>query len=144
MHSGVRRRAPTVLFVEDSPEVRELHCTAFVAAGLIVREVASIGDALEALTLTPPDLVVMDRELPDGDGFELAARIKQDPVTSHVLVIGFTAGPTREAMNAAHAARMDGFVVKPCQASKLLGLVRGLLADVAQRDDGETPSSRRC
>jgi CheY-like chemotaxis protein len=111
---------------------------------MVVREVASIGDALEALTLTPPDLVVMDRELPDGDGFELAARIKEDPVTSHVLVIGFTAGPTRDAMTAAHAAGMDGFVAKPCQASKLLGLAQGLLSEVARPDDGDPSSRRRC
>jgi CheY-like chemotaxis protein len=78
MRADVRGRAPTVLFVEDSPEVRELHCTAFTAAGMVVREVASIGDAVDALTQTPPDLVVMDRELPDGDGFQLAARIKED------------------------------------------------------------------
>jgi hypothetical protein len=55
-------------------------------------------------------------------------------------------------MTAAHAARMDGFVAKPCQAAKLLGLAKGLLAQVApvaqaaqaaRSDDGDAPGSRR-
>lgn len=132
MSSGFRRKAPLVLFVEDCPEVCELHGTALEHAGLLVRQAATIAQAHEMLAIGSPDLIVMDRDLPDGDGFELAARLKSSDETREVLIIGFTASSAPSAMDDAHAAGMDGFIAKPCAPDKLVALTRLLLGPGAR------------
>ena len=126
MASGCRRKV-LVLFVEDCEEVRALHTAAFEMAGMSVREAATIADARALLATQTPDLVVMDRELPDGDGFVLAAELKSEAATSSVPIIAFTATHAQRAMIDAHAAGVDGFVQKPCPSSKLVMLARLLL-----------------
>jgi CheY-like chemotaxis protein len=113
MSSGYLRKV-VVLFVEDNDEVRDLYVEPLVAAGMSVRSARTI-DAAEACLEggLVPDLIVMDRELPDGDGFALAYRIKCDRTTSSIPIIGFTATSASEAMRAAHTAMLDGFCAKP-------------------------------
>jgi DNA-binding response OmpR family regulator len=113
-----------VLFVEDFEEVHDLYAPALEAVGMNVFPARTINEAESALSHVVPDLVVMDRELPDGDGFALASRLKRRHA---VPVIGFTATPISDAMRAAHAAGLDGFVAKPCEPAKLVALARMLL-----------------
>lgn len=129
MSSGYLRKV-VVLFVEDSDEVRELYVEPLVRAGMSVRCARTI-DAAEACIEggLVPDLIIMDRELPDGDGFTLAYRIKSDRTTCDVPIIGFTATSATEAVRAAHSARLDGFCAKPCSPDKLISLALVLLAD---------------
>src|SRR5687767_11857999 len=133
MSSGYLRKV-VVLFVEDNEEVRDLYVEPLVAAGMSVRCARTI-DAAEACLESGlvPDLIVMDRELPDGDGFTLAYRIKSDRTTSAVPIIGFTATSAGEAMRAAHSAMLDGFCAKPCPPDKLVSLALILLAQAKKR-----------
>lgn len=129
MSSGYLRKV-VVLFVEDSEEVRDLFAEPLVRAGMSVRCARTI-DAAEACLESGlvPDLIVMDRELPDGDGFTFAYRIKCDRATSAIPIIGFTATAAGEAMRAAHTALLDGFCAKPCPPDKLVSLALMLLAE---------------
>jgi DNA-binding response OmpR family regulator len=129
MTSGYLRKV-VVLFVEDNEEVRELYMAALIAAGMSVRCARTV-DAAEACLESGlvPDLIVMDRELPDGDGFTLAYRIKSDRATSNVPIIGFTATSAKEAMAVAHSARLDGFCAKPCAPDKLVALALMVLRE---------------
>lgn len=126
MPSGFRRKSPVVLFVEDCVEVCELHGAALECAGLLVRQASTLAQALEILALGVPDVIVMDRDLPDGDGFELAARLKASTETRGVRIIGFTASGASSAIDA-HLVGMDGFIAKPCPPAKLVALTRLLL-----------------
>lgn len=136
MSSGYLRKV-VVLFVEDSEEVRDLFVEALVAAGMSVRCARTI-DAAEACLEggLVPDLIVMDRELPDGDGFGFAYRIKCDRATSGVPIIGFTATSAADAMRAAHAAQLDGFCAKPCPPDKLVSLALMLLNEAKRASAG--------
>jgi CheY-like chemotaxis protein len=129
MTSGYLRKV-VVLFVEDNDEVRDLYVEPLVRAGMSVRCARTI-DAAEACLEggLVPDLIVMDRELPDGDGFTLAHRIKGDHATADVPIIGFTATSATEAMRAAHSAGLDGFCAKPCAPDKLVSLALILLGE---------------
>jgi CheY-like chemotaxis protein len=129
MTSGYLRKV-VVLFVEDSEEVRDLFVEPLVRAGMSVRCARTI-DAAEACLESGlvPDLIVMDRELPDGDGFTFAYRLKSDRATSEIPIIGFTATAATEAMRAAHSAKLDGFCAKPCAPDKLVSLALILLGE---------------
>lgn len=129
MPSGYLRKV-VVLFVEDSEEVTQLYVEPLVSAGMSVRCARTI-DAAEACFENGlvPDLIVMDRELPDGDGFAFAHRLKSDLATSAVPIIGFTATSATEAMQAAHSAQLDGFCAKPCAPDKLVSLALILLGE---------------
>ncbi len=80
-------RPPLVLIVDDD------ELTAFIiqhtlrATGLDSVAVRSVADALSALAERKPDLVLLDIQLPDGDGFEVCRHMQRDPGSSHTPVL---------------------------------------------------------
>jgi CheY-like chemotaxis protein len=66
-----------------------------------------------------PDLVIMDIEMPEMDGFEATALIKSDPQTAHIPVLFFTSlGREEDLQNAAQAGG-NGFLNKPISKEDL-------------------------
>ena len=70
----------TVLYVDDDAEGRQIFRWIFQEAGFAVKEAASGRDALRLVT-EAPDVVVLDVNLPDINGFEVCRRIKAHPAT---------------------------------------------------------------
>src|SRR5262245_54810369 len=74
-----------------------------------------------------PDLILMDLELPVIDGWEAARRIKSDPATCQIPIVGLSAhalaGERRKAMDAG----CDEFETKPIEFDRLVGTIRRLL-----------------
>src|SRR5437867_5995851 len=79
-------RAPTILTVDDSPQVREVITEILRCAGFEVREAATGADALRGAA-EHPDLIILDIQLPDIDGFEVCRRLKADPATATIPVL---------------------------------------------------------
>ncbi len=96
-------------------------------AGFEVAEAASGGEALRQLA-NRPDLVILDVQLPDIDGFEVCRRIKNDPATKSIPVLHLSANSIRE-IDRTHAlgSGPDGFLVLPVEQPELLSTVRNLL-----------------
>lgn len=69
--------AMDVLVVEDSPEYLQIVTAVLKQSGHRVRAATSIADALESMSSVPPDLVVLDLTLPDGDGLDLCRTIRE-------------------------------------------------------------------
>ena len=85
--SGVR-----VLVVEDSLFFRKLIVPFLADVGYVVSEAASPGAAIHMVEEHRGgfDVIITDIEMPEMDGFELTARLRQDPRLAHVPVIAFT------------------------------------------------------
>ena len=66
-----------VLVVEDAPEFVQIVTGVLRERGHKVRSAASIADAVESMASVPPDLVVLDLSLPDGDGLDLCRSIRE-------------------------------------------------------------------
>ncbi len=81
MTSGVRRKVHVVLLVEDNADLRELYGNAMRDAGLLVDEVVTVTEAIELAERLRPDIVVLDRRLPDGDGWDVARALKASETT---------------------------------------------------------------
>jgi two-component system chemotaxis sensor kinase CheA len=83
------------------------------AAGYRVVAVSSGAEALEALDSgTPFDLVVTDVEMPEMDGFDLAATLRAGPQTAEIPIIALSAMVSAEAIERGRAVGFHDFVAK--------------------------------
>lgn len=80
----------TIFIVEDDKLNREMVKAAFQEDGHIVHSAASIGECREILQTNKPDIIVLDRGLPDGDGIQLCLTLKKDPVFRSIPILMLT------------------------------------------------------
>src|SRR5207248_9402743 len=82
---------PSVLVVEDDPEINELVGAYAQIAGFSYRAALDGNSALDQVKRHPPDVIVLDLMLPDLDGFEICRRVKSEPATRQLSAIILTA-----------------------------------------------------
>ena len=125
-------RDKSVMVVEDDEGIREFLGRALGAELGAYTIVAR--DGAEALTWASrlrPSVVVLDLMLPSVDGYEVARRIKADPLTAPACIIAVSAAtPIQEVRQRALEAGCDDFVPKPFRADELLDLVHERLREV--------------
>ena len=122
-----------ILSVEDDALNRALVRASLARAGdqrvrsAEVVEVTSLSGARLALGSGTFDFVLLDRRLPDGDGFELATEIRSGSGSSRPVVVGLTADAVPQTTVAAMEAGCDELLTKPFAPHELIGaLVRHL------------------
>jgi diguanylate cyclase (GGDEF)-like protein len=84
-----------ILLVEDDDIARAGLARSLRALGHVVAEASDAAQALEWMGSWPPDMVLLDRFLPDGDGLALLSRIKGDALTRDVPVVLMTTAEER-------------------------------------------------
>src|SRR5579862_1890168 len=87
----VRRRAPTVLVVDDASEVRAVHARLFLGSEMEVFTAENGADALDAVRRITPDVVVTDVNMPVMDGLDLCRQLRADAATKPIVVVVVTA-----------------------------------------------------
>ena len=102
----------SVLVVDDDPTIRLLARAALEPAGLRVRDAASGEAALEAVAEAPPDLVLLDVQLPDADGVALCQRLREAS-PGELPVVMMTATEDAEVVQRSYDAGATDFVAKP-------------------------------
>jgi CheY-like chemotaxis protein len=117
-----------ILVVDDEPDIVRVVVKIMEARG---HQVATARDGLEALervTADPPDVVILDLNLPRLDGYEVCKRIKGDARTAHVPVVMMTAAYV-SVEDAATGQRVgaDEYVIKPFLREVLIHNVERLL-----------------
>jgi CheY-like chemotaxis protein len=85
-------------------------------------------EALEKAARRRYDLILMDLQLPEMDGFEAACRLRSLPGYADVPVLALTANVTPEYRELCLRNGMAGFIPKPVQAAELLAAVAQALA----------------
>jgi len=105
--------APLVLVVEDNAANADLAALLLEAQGLRVQVAFDADQALAALALALPDLILADIQLPGMDGLALTQRLKGDARTRHVPVIALTAYAMSGDEARMRAAGCDGYLSKP-------------------------------
>lgn len=129
--NGVRR----VLVVEDNPLNLKLVRDVLTASGY---EVVPAGTAAEGVTLAStcePDVVLMDLQLPDFDGYEALRRLRADPALRTVPVVAVTAFAMQADRDRAKASGFDGYLEKPISIRELPTQV-GTFIDRGRADAG--------
>ena len=85
-------------------------------------------DILIALRQQPaPDLILLDVQLPDANGFDILARMRHHPVLKSMPVIMLTAEATRESVLRGLQGGADGYVTKPFEPDLLITAVKAVL-----------------
>src|SRR3954454_20030628 len=127
--SGVRTKAHVVLLVEDNADLRDLYGNAMRDAGLLVDEVVTVTEAIQLAERLRPDIVVLDRHLPDGDGWDVARALKASASDAirRAPIIAFTSQNEGADVESALVAGCDAFVEKGCAPDSLVRHVRGML-----------------
>lgn len=116
--NSVNRRT-TVLHVEDNADNRLLIRRILNADGYDVLEAESAAQALQVLQEQMPDLILMDINMPDVDGYMLTARLKSQPGLKHVPIIAITANALKGDRERSLQAGCDGYIQKPIDVDTL-------------------------
>jgi DNA-binding response OmpR family regulator len=113
-----------VLVVEDVPEFTQIVSSVLRAAGHRVRAASTVADALTSLSSVPPDVVILDLSLPDGDGLDLCRTIR-DRSSAYVLVLTGRDDEVDKLLGFRLGA--DDYMTKPFSPRELGARVEALL-----------------
>ena len=120
--------SPTrILYIEDNPDNRVLVKRVLEAEGYQLLEAANAQDGLRQVMAHPPDLILMDINLPEVDGYTTTARIKAMPGLGAVKVIAVTANVMKGDREKTLAAGCDGYITKPIDVDMLPGQIARFL-----------------
>ena len=117
-----------ILNVDDHDAGRYARTRFLSRAGFTVDEAATGEQALASIRSTRPDLVLLDINLPDIDGFEICRRIKSDPETSRLPVIFLSASRLADmdvVAGLGHGG--DNYLREPIDPSVLIAMVQAVL-----------------
>ena len=129
-----------ILVVEDEVDLADAVATGLRREGYAVDVANDVAGAVDRLSVSAYDLVTLDLNLPDGDGLELARRIREDPAVSpspdepapRILMLTARDGVGERVVGLDRGA--DDYLVKPFAFTELSARVRSLL----RRDAGRS------
>lgn len=97
------------------------------AGGWLVEAVTDGREALLAASLSRPDAIFMDLNLPVVDGVEAIRRLKRDADTRQIPIVACTGVAAASAARDARAAGCDAFVAKPCEPEVIRAVLEALV-----------------
>ena len=130
----MQRRNGHVLVVDDDALNRRLLTATLAREGLRTTSATDGAEALAAIHEDPPDVVLLDIEMPGIDGFEVLARIKGDEAIRHLPVIMISGLGDTESMVRCLEIGADDFLPKPFDLAILRARVNAGLDRKALHD----------
>ena len=117
-----------ILIVDDEEDVLLVLEKGLMSAGYSVISADNGSDAIKLARAERPDLIILDVVMPEMDGSEVAASLRQDPSTNDIPVIFLTCILTKqEEARMGHLIAKNIFVAKPYKIEELLAQVEKLL-----------------
>ena len=118
-----------ILVVEDNERNLKLLQDVLEYAGYDVRAARTAEDGIALAVKEPPDLVLMDLQLPGIDGMEALRRLRESPRTADIPVVAVTAQAMKEDRERALDAGFDGYLEKPISVRAFPHQVQSFLPD---------------
>lgn len=119
--------AGRILVVDDHELNRKLLQRVLELDGHRVTAVSTLSAAEREIAHEVPELVVLDLNLPDGDGLGLARKLKADPRTCRCAILACTAGAMKGDRDRALEAGCDAYVSKPIDIREFGSLAGSLM-----------------
>jgi CheY-like chemotaxis protein len=123
--------ATRVLVIDDDPAVRRQVSSLLEPSGFAVEAAESGPAGLQRAAARPPDLVLLNAEMPGMDGYEVCRTLCRGAATGAVSVIMLTASTESALTGKAYQAGASACLRKPLRRESLVALVTALVA--AQR-----------
>lgn len=117
-------RKARILVVDDEANIRELLSQEFTEAGYQVSTASNGHDAIAAVRADRPDLVVLDVMMPEMNGFDAAAVLKNDPLTADIPIVILSIVQDRER---GFRVGVDRYLTKPIDTDLLFREVGALI-----------------
>ena len=117
----------TILYVEDNPDNRTLVRRILMAEDYTMLEAVNATEALNLLKNAQPDLILMDINMPEMDGYTLTAMIKSMPGYERIPILALTANVMRGDKEKTLEAGCDGYIQKPLDIDQLIREVERFL-----------------
>lgn len=113
-----------VLIVDDMPANLRLLVNLLTQHGCRVRAATSGAGALAGISLSAPDLILLDINMPGMDGYEVCAALKANPATAHIPIIFLSAFSESWDKTKAFSAGGVDYITKPFQTEEVLARVK--------------------
>lgn len=117
-----------ILYVEDNFENRVLVRRVLESDGYIMYEAATADEAFKMLETHAPNLILMDINMPEVDGYTLTAQIKEHAEYEKIPIIAVTANVLRGDKERSLEAGCDGYIQKPIDIDVLTEQIERYLA----------------
>jgi CheY-like chemotaxis protein/anti-sigma regulatory factor (Ser/Thr protein kinase) len=117
-------RTPRILVVDDEANIRELLTQEFTEAGYAVSTAVNGRDAIARVRGERPDLIVLDVMMPEMNGFDVAAVLKNDPVTMDIPIVILSIVQDRDR---GYRVGVDRYLTKPIDTDLLFREVGALI-----------------
>jgi len=124
---GVLMNEINILYIEDDPSNRLLVRRILEAEGYSITEAVSGRAGLEVAAQMKPDLILLDINLPEMDGYDLARRFRETPGLQQVPILALTANVMKGDRERSLEAGCDGYIQKPIDVDRLPDQVRAAL-----------------
>jgi CheY-like chemotaxis protein len=121
-----------VLYIEDNQDNMTLVKRVMEAAGHVLYQAANGLDGLAIAEREPVDLILLDINLPDVDGYEIARRLRHSSksMLAHIPIIAITANALKGDAESALAAGCDVYMSKPVNIHELRARVEGFVPSI--------------
>jgi CheY-like chemotaxis protein len=117
-----------ILVVEDNERNLKLLRDVLEYAGYDVRTARTAEDGISFAADDPPDLILMDLQLPGIDGVEALHRLRESPRTADIPVVAVTAQAMKQDRERVALAGFNGYVEKPISVRAFPDQIRRFLA----------------
>ncbi len=118
----------TVLYIEDNKDNMTVVRKALTAVGFAFVGAVDGISGLDLITRHDPDLILLDINLPDIDGYEVARRLRASPLPPRAPIVALTAHSLKGDAEKALAAGCDAYMVKPVNIRELQARVQSFLS----------------
>jgi two-component system, cell cycle response regulator DivK len=133
-----RRVKKKILIVEDHHDCREILALLLTKIGYHVLKAQNSKDALVCAQAEEPALIFMDMELPDVDGIQTSALLKQNPKTSHIPIVALTAWMSELWREKASKVGIKTYLLKPVSSQMLKETIEEFTDESLIRADAVT------
>jgi DNA-binding response OmpR family regulator len=124
-----------ILVVEDAPDISSLLKIYFTSQGYEVMTAMRGAIALDICRKTPPNLALLDVNLPDMEGYDIGKTLRQSARTRHIPIIFLTArGEKQDRLKGLGEVQAEYYIVKPFDIEEVHTIVKGALDRARQKN----------
>jgi len=124
---------PKILYIEDNFENRILVKRVLEVEGYVVLEADDGPSGMRIAQQEEPDLILMDINLPEVDGYEVTAKLRQVPSLAGVPIVALTANVLKGDRERSLKAGCDGYIQKPIDVDLLPAQIAAFLRETRWR-----------